>query len=225
MDFPRLSAGGLRFSGLLVPAEEFGLPSEDRRAYWIGFQTSTGLPCFAPVRHNRRGCLLYPGVLVSEHERLHILTVFVRHGALTRSSPSELTTGFRRPLLTGPRRRFTRVHPSDLSLARLAWMVQTRLRHYPSAFARSVTRTLAWVGNRPGHWPGSQHRVTITQSGAIFASRGRHWSIPAAWQQHQQWCERRRGPIGLAAFPCSTRCLSERGLLHLTALLFAADAI
>jgi hypothetical protein len=170
MDFPCLSAGGLRFSGLLVSAAEFGLSSEDRPAHWMKFQTATGLPRLAPVRYDRGGCLLYPGVLVSRRDQFHALTVFGCHGASTRSSPLEKTTGFRRPLLTGPHQRFTRVHPSDLSLARLAWMVQVRLRHYPSAFARAVARTLAWVGNRPGHWPGSQHRVTITHLGAIFAS-------------------------------------------------------
>ena len=119
------------------------------------FQTAMGLPCFAPGRRDRRGCLLYPGVLVSRRDWFHVLTVSYRHGIWTRSSPSGLTIGFRRPQFTGPRRRFTGVHPSDLSLARFVWMVQTRLGHYPSAFARAVARTLAWVGNRPGHWSGS----------------------------------------------------------------------
>ncbi len=60
----------------------------------------------------------------------------------------------RRPFVTQPPRRFTRVHPSRLSLARLAWMVQAALGLHPPAFARPVTEALARVGNRPGHWSG-----------------------------------------------------------------------
>jgi hypothetical protein len=67
MDSPRLSAGGLRFLDLHVPAVDFRLPSEDCRAYWMGIQTTTGLPRFAPVRYDRGGCFLYSGVLVSLH--------------------------------------------------------------------------------------------------------------------------------------------------------------
>src|SRR5258708_18832725 len=67
MDCPRLSAGGLRFLDLHVPAVEFRLPSEDRRAYWTWVQTTTGLPRFAPVRYDRGGCFLYSGVVVSLH--------------------------------------------------------------------------------------------------------------------------------------------------------------
>src|SRR5262245_37593785 len=68
MDSPRLSAGGLRFLDLPVPAVELSLSSEDRRAYWTGVQTTTGLPRFAPVRYGRGGCFLYSGVRVSLHE-------------------------------------------------------------------------------------------------------------------------------------------------------------
>jgi hypothetical protein len=67
MDSPRLSAGGLRFLDLHVPAVDFRLPSEDCRAYWMGIQTTTGLPRFAPVRYGRGGCFLYSGVHVSLH--------------------------------------------------------------------------------------------------------------------------------------------------------------
>src|SRR5947209_8733588 len=70
MDFPRLSAGGLRFLDLPVSAVEFYLPSEDRRVYWAGAQTTTELPRFAPVRCGRGGCFLYSGVLVSAQEIL-----------------------------------------------------------------------------------------------------------------------------------------------------------
>src|SRR5271166_1332717 len=67
MDSPRLSAGGLRFLDLHVPAVDFRLPSEDCRAYWMGIQTTTGLPRFAPVIYGRGGCFLYSGVHVSLH--------------------------------------------------------------------------------------------------------------------------------------------------------------
>jgi hypothetical protein len=68
MDSPRLSAGGLRLLDLHVPTVDLGRPSEDRRAYWTEIQTTMGLPRFAPLRHDRGGCFLYSGVLVSEHE-------------------------------------------------------------------------------------------------------------------------------------------------------------
>jgi hypothetical protein len=67
MASPRLSAGGLRFLDLPVPAVALSLPSEDRRAYWTEVQTTTGLPRFAPVRYDRGGCFLYSGVVVSRH--------------------------------------------------------------------------------------------------------------------------------------------------------------
>ena len=69
MDSPRLSAGGIRFLDLHVPAVEFRLSSEDRRAYWTRVQTITGLPRFAPVRSDRGGCFLYSEVKVSEYEK------------------------------------------------------------------------------------------------------------------------------------------------------------
>jgi hypothetical protein len=59
MSSPRLSAGGIRFLDHRVPAEELGLPSEDRQAYWPEGQTSSGLPRSASVRYNRGGCRLY----------------------------------------------------------------------------------------------------------------------------------------------------------------------
>jgi site-specific DNA recombinase len=60
----------------------------------------------------------------------------------------------RRPYVTQPRWRLAPAHPSRLSLARFAWMVQARLGLHLSAFARLVTETLARVRNRPGHWSG-----------------------------------------------------------------------
>ena len=69
MRSPRLSAGGLRFLDLPVPAVGLSLPSEDRRACWTAVQTTTGLPRFAPASYDRGGCFLYPGVLVSQRDR------------------------------------------------------------------------------------------------------------------------------------------------------------
>jgi hypothetical protein len=53
---------------------------------------------------------------------------------------------FRRPSLTKPHRKLTCVHPSDLPLARLAWMVQAPLGLHPSAVARFVTWRLQGSG-------------------------------------------------------------------------------
>ena len=53
---------------------------------------------------------------------------------------------FRRPSLTKPPRKLTRVHPSDLPLARLVWMVQARLGLHPSALACFVTWHLQGSG-------------------------------------------------------------------------------
>jgi len=65
MDSPCLSAGGIRFLNLRVPAGELGLASEDRLAYRACARTTTGLPRSAPVRHDRGGCCLYSGAVVS----------------------------------------------------------------------------------------------------------------------------------------------------------------
>ena len=72
----------------------------------------------------------------------------------------------RRPFVTQPPRRFICIHPSRLSLARLAWMVQAFLGLHPSAFARHVTGALARVGNRPGHWSGQWLLANCHSSGA-----------------------------------------------------------
>ena len=132
---------------LPVPAVELSLPSEDRRAYWTGVQTTTGLPRFAPVRYDRGGCFLYSGVLVS----LHGTGGCPCHGRSV-EAPAFSTQNrrknhrFRRPSLTKPHRKFTRVHPSDLPLARLAWMVQAPLGLHPSAVACFVTWHLQGSG-------------------------------------------------------------------------------
>jgi len=53
---------------------------------------------------------------------------------------------FRRPSLTKPHRKFTCVHPSDLPLARFAWMDQVPLGLHPSAVARFVAWHLQGSG-------------------------------------------------------------------------------
>ncbi len=52
----------------------------------------------------------------------------------------------RRFSVTKPPRKFTRVHPSDLPLARFAWMVQALLGLHPSAVARFVAWRLQGSG-------------------------------------------------------------------------------
>ena len=139
MDSPRLSAGGIRFLDLHVPAVELRLPSEDRRAYWACAQTTTGLPRFAPVRYDRGGCFLYSGVVVSAH----------RTSSEVESTFDPLiavSTILSATLVTEPHRKFTCVHPSDLPLARFARMVRVCLGLHPSAVARFVTWRLQGSG-------------------------------------------------------------------------------
>src|SRR6266571_4644022 len=153
MDSPRLSAGGLRFLDLPVPAVGLRLPSEDRRAYWTGVQTTTGLPRFAPVRCGRGGCFLYSGVLVS----LHGTGEYPCHGRSFRapvcdpaspSKPSVPATYFdeassevnlRSPVR--PSLRPVRLDGSDAPWA--------------SPLCYRMLRYLALAGVRdwPGHWP------------------------------------------------------------------------
>ena len=82
MDSPCLSAGGIRFLNLRVPAGELGLASEDRLAYRVCARTTTGLPRSAPVRHDRGGCCLYSGAVVSALEPVRRSSPL-----LSRSSP------------------------------------------------------------------------------------------------------------------------------------------
>src|SRR5262249_38848173 len=55
---------------------------------------------------------------------------------LARSSPWLPTIPFRRPSVTQPQQRFTRVHPARLSLARFLRMVRSPLGLHLPAFAR-----------------------------------------------------------------------------------------
>jgi hypothetical protein len=74
---------------------------------------------------------------------------------LTHYRRKRINHRFRRPSLTKPHQKFTCIHPSDLPLARNAWMVQTRLGLHPSAFARFVTWRLqgsgTWLDTRQEH--------------------------------------------------------------------------
>lgn len=124
---------------LRVPAGELGLASEDRLAYRVGARTTTGLPRSAPVRHDRGGCCLYSGAVVSALEPVRRSSPL-----LARSSPCQPSS--RRPCVTEPRRQFTCVHPSDLPLARFARMVRVCLGLHPSAVARFVTWRLQGSG-------------------------------------------------------------------------------
>jgi len=131
---------------LPVPAVEFSLSSEDRRAYWVLSQTTTGLPRFAPVRYDRGGCFLYSGVLVSLHGTGAVPMPRQECWLLLLTRYRRRNHRFRRPSLTKPPRKFTCVHPSDLPFARLARMVRVCLGHHPSAFARFVTWRLQGSG-------------------------------------------------------------------------------
>ena len=156
MSSPCLSAGGVRFLGHPVPAAGLGRPSEDRPAYWPPGQTASGLPRSAPVE-TRRGWV--PPILrdlgapaCRVESGMPLPDQVAGPGAW--SVYRRVSRRLRRPFVTQPQRRFIGIHPSRLSLARLAWMVQARLGLHPSAVARHVTGALARVGNRPGHWSG-----------------------------------------------------------------------
>jgi len=161
MTSPCLTAGGLRFLGHRLPAADLGLSSEDGRAYWPRGQTATGLPCSALVRRDGVGCLLYCGALVSA------AAAGAACRPLARSSPWLSTIVFRRPSMTQPQQRFTRVHPSRLSLARFLRMVRSLLGLHLPAFARFVTWRLRRSGTgldtRQGHGDSvmTTHRVRL----------------------------------------------------------------
>jgi hypothetical protein len=131
---------------LHVPAVGLSLPSEDRRAYWTKVQTTTGLPRFAPVRCDRGGCFLYSGVLVSLQGTGVAPMPRQERNSCCSTHHRRRNHRFRRPSLTKPPRKFTCVHPSDLPLARLAWMVQAPLGLHPAALACFVTWHLQGLG-------------------------------------------------------------------------------
>jgi hypothetical protein len=187
MDSPRLSAGGIRFLDLHVPAVEFRLPSEDRRAYWTEVQTTTGLPRLTPVRCDRGGCFLYSGVLVSLHGTGAAPMPRQEQELLSSTQHRRRNHRFRRPSLTKPHQKFTRVHPSDLPLARLAWMVQAPLGLHPSALACFV----AWH----------------LQESGTYLDTG--WSMTTS-HAHSSWCNiASRSPLRRA---CSFENMIWQGL-------------
>ena len=179
---------------LHVSAVGLRLPSEDRRAYWAAAQTATELPCFAPVRDDRGGCFLYSGVVVSLQETgAAPLPRQERGGSCWLTQYRRGNHRFRRPSLTKPHRKFTCVHPSDLPLARLAWMAQAPLGLHPSAFACFVTWHLQGSGTgldtgrsrttSPAHssWCNITSRTPLrTRRYRVWTSRGagcrRRWS-------------------------------------------------
>ena len=143
MNSPCLSAGGVCFLDLPVPAERFGLPcgrlTGDRRI-------SSGLPCSASDEVRLGWASLLPRGRWCPRMALRgpWSTADFRSAFPTRHC--RFDHQFRQPFLTRPRQRFTCVRPSSLSLARSALVVKARLGHYPSAFARFVTWRLRGSG-------------------------------------------------------------------------------
>jgi len=146
MSSPCLSAGGLRFLDHPVPlgsraflavgllmgcgGERTPVPSSDpKRGFHVPRQRgATG-----------EGALSTPGLSVSAWTPSRSS---VRGSATTRSPIIAVAAiGNGNLIITGPRRGFTCVRPSSLSLARLAWMAQVRLGHDPTL------RLPAGVGN------------------------------------------------------------------------------
>jgi hypothetical protein len=77
------------------------------------------------------------------------LGVLARDGSGSRATSTQhrrRNHRLRRLSLTKPHRKLTHVHPSDLPLARLAWMVQASLGLHPSALACFVTWHLQGSG-------------------------------------------------------------------------------
>jgi hypothetical protein len=95
------------------PRRGFHVPHQGG-AVGVGASSTPGSWC--PRATRDPGCSLAEGSLTSALDPL--IAVWVSHR-------------FRRPHLTEPRRRLTRVHPSDLPLARSARMARARLGHSP----------------------------------------------------------------------------------------------
>ena len=170
MNSPCLSAGGLRFLGLLVPAVGLGLPSEDRQACWpVRARPQRGYHVPHQLRRDGRVGASYTARSLGAPaacRRRHALT---RRRTRSGSWPSHrrVSHRLRRPFVTQPQRRFICIHPSRLSLTRLAWMVQARLGPHPSAFARHVTgAALRGPGTDMGTNRGRGDSATGHSSGA-----------------------------------------------------------
>jgi hypothetical protein len=125
MPFRCLSAAGLRFLDRPVPTETSRHPYRGRTD--LG-QISVGFPRSAPSSCDWGGCLLYSGGVVSSQatcgNRLplkHVLSCFCPSIAVL------VNHRVRQLQITEPQRRFTRVHPSSLSLAWVVLMTNAAL--------------------------------------------------------------------------------------------------
>jgi len=141
----RLSAAGFRLLGHLLPAEDFrppcGRPTGSRR-------TSSGLSRSAPVE-TRTGWV--PSILRGRG----VPTEFQGENSV-RDPKLPYQPSIRQPSMTEPQRRFTCVHPSVLSLARIAKMVPAPLGLHLLLHTR-LTRSqprMQRLGTGCGHLPG-----------------------------------------------------------------------
>jgi hypothetical protein len=134
---------------LHVPAVGLDPPSEDRQAYWACGPDHIGIAAFH-ASEKRSGKVL---PVLRGHRCPHTRSEadlaagqeFISW-MLTQYRRERINHRFRRLSVTKPHQKFTFVHPSDLPLARNAWMVQTRLGLHPSALARFVTWRLQGSG-------------------------------------------------------------------------------
>src|ERR1043166_1806797 len=123
-----LSATGFRFLALPVPTE----PSSHSYGGCTDHgQIPLGLPRSAPSRPNWGGCLLYSGGVVSAPATCGNRRS-LQHGpdrpCLCPSIAVLLSHRVRQLQFTEPQQRFTTVHPSSLSLARVLLMTNVTLR-------------------------------------------------------------------------------------------------
>ena len=146
MDSPCLSAGGIRFLNLRVPAGELGLASEDRLAYRVCARTTTGLPRSAPVRHDRGGCCLYSGAVVSALEPVRRSSPLLARSSpcatilpATRSYGASSAVYLRSPVRSSP----CPVRPDGSGLPWASPLCCRTLRYL----------ALAGVRDRIGHYP------------------------------------------------------------------------
>ncbi len=124
------------------------LPLAYQRCRW----TPSGLSRSACVSCDRGGCRLYSGAEVSLSHTVWLCDLLC---PLPPYQPS-----FGGQQLTEPQRRFTRVHPSGLSLARLATMVRPPLGLDHSHFIQSG-------GNRPWTLAWGPFRAPLTSSDLV----------------------------------------------------------
>ncbi len=174
-------------------------PSCARCGFGPFFRRWSGLPaCAGPQRGchvSHQGEALAVGVFSTAGPRCPIArpcTETLSQGAHYR----RVSHPFRRPVLTQPRQRFTRVHPCQLSLARLVRMVRSCLGLQPSAVARPVTGTLARFGNRRGHTPGSWlvHDHSTRATSCRKYMRTLYHKRAAEWEANRTRTRKRQSP-------------------------------